>query len=239
MKNLILMLVFSTLLSCDTDVFDCFDGEVITKELDLRTFHKLDIDMSAEVILQKGDVQKVTIEARKDLIADLESRSSVSDDIWKVRIKNFCNVKRSDVKIVMTVPGLKELSINGNVKVATESGLNNIASSFYCQVDGNASLYFSIQSLELLNLDINGNAKADLKGMTKELRIKVDGNSSIYGHDLEAKISTINIDGNATANVHVSDELNVSIDGNGTICYKGNPVITTKISGIGRIKSCN
>jgi hypothetical protein len=239
-KIFFLLLTISVLSSCSiVDVLDCYDGQFIKKELKLNTFHKIDIDFPCEVILQKGNTQKIIIEGKEDMIRDLESKSSVSNDTWKARIRNNCVFQAKDVKFFITVPDLSEIKVDGNARIDTEQAMDNISSQLRCIVDGNASLFLDILQLEVLHLEIDGNAKADLRGKSKIMNIKIDGNATIHAHDMQVNSCDINIDGNATANVQVISSLQVKIDGNATVCYKGSPSITSNINGVGRLRNCN
>ncbi len=239
MKNGFYLLLFSTLMSCDLDSFNCYDGSIITKELSLNTFHKIDIDFSCEVILVDGDEQKIVIEGKDDMIQDLENRSIVSNDTWRVRTKGNCILPTKDTRIFITVPGLKELSVDGNYMISSEGLLKNIDNSLKIDLDGNGNLSLSLDDLALLELEIDGNGKVDIEGVTTRFKIDCDGNSEIRAHDFLAQIIDIKINGNATMDVHASQKLIVNMDGNATVCYKGNPQITSNQEGSSRIKNCN
>lgn len=239
MKNVVYLLIFSTLMSCDLDSFNCYDGSIITKELSLNSFHKIDIDFSCEVILVDGDEQKIVIEGKDDMIKDLENRSIVSNDTWKVRTKGNCILPTKDTRIYITVPGLKELSVDGNYTISSESLLKNIDNSLKIDLDGNGNFSLSLDNLALLELEIDGNGKVDIEGVTNRFNIDCDGNSEIRAHDFLAEIIDIEIDGNATLDVHASQRLIVNMDGKGSVCYKGNPQITSNQEGSSRIKNCN
>lgn len=239
MKNGFYLLIVSTLMSCDLDSYNCYDGSIVTKELSLNTFHKIDIDFSCEVILVDGDEQKIVIEGKDDMIQDLENRSIVSNDTWKVRTKGNCILPTKDTRIYITVPGLKELSVDGNYMISSEGLLKNIDNSLKIDLDGNGDLSLSLNNLALLALEIDGNGKVDIEGVTNRFNIDCDGNSEIRAHDFLAEIIDIEIDGNATMDVHASQKLIVNMDDKGTVCYKGNPQITSNQEGSSRIKNCN
>ncbi|MBK7807650.1 MAG: DUF2807 domain-containing protein [Saprospiraceae bacterium] len=239
MKNVVYFLIVSVLMSCDLDSFNCYDGNIITKELSLNSFHKIDIDFSCEVILVDGDEQKIVIEGKDDMIQDLKNRSLVSNDTWKVRTKGNCILPTKDTRIYITVPGLKELSVDGNYMISSEGLLKNIDNSLKIDLDGNGDLSLSLDNLSLLELEIDGNGKVDIEGVTNRFNIDCDGNSEIRAHDFLAEIIDIKIDGNATMDVHASQRPIVNMDGKGSVCYKGNPQITSNQEGSSRIKNCN
>ncbi len=239
MKNVVYLLIVSTLMSCDLDSFNCYDGSIVTKELSLNTFHKIDIDFSCEVILVDGDEQKIVIEGKDDMIQDLENRSIVSNDTWKVRTKGNCILPTKDTRIYITVSGLKELSVDGNYMISSEGLLKNVYDALKIDLDGNGDLSLSLDNLVLLELEIDGNSKVDIEGVTNRFNIDCDGNSEIRAHDFWAEIIDIKIDGNANMDVNASQRLIVNMDGKGSVCYKGNPQITSNQEGSSRIKNCN
>ena len=239
MKNVVYLLIVSTLMSCDLDSFNCYDGSIITKELSLNTFHKIDIDFSCEVILVDGDEQKIVIEGKDDMIQDLENRSIVSNDTWRARTKGNCILPIKDTRIFITLPGLKELTVDGNYMISSEGLLKNVYDALKIDLDGNGDLSLSLDNLVLLELEIDGNSKVDIEGVTNRFNIDCDGNSEIRAHDFWAEIIDIKIDGNANMDVNASQRLIVNMDGKGSVCYKGNPQITSNQEGSSRIKNCN
>lgn len=239
MKNVFYLLIIGTLMSCDLDSFNCYDGSIIKKELSLNRFHKIDIDFNCEVILVDGTKQKIVIEGKDDMIKDLESRSIVSNDTWRARTKDNCILPKKDTKIYITVPDLQEISVDGNYVISSDGLLKNIDDDLKIDLDGNGDLSLSLDLLSLLELNIDGNCKADIRGITKRFNINCDGNSEVRAHDFLAEIIDIKIDGNCTNDVNASQKLIVNLDGNGTVCYKGNPQISSNQEGSSRIKNCN
>jgi len=219
--------------------FHCYNGDVITKELAINSFHKLDIDLNCQIILLNGTVQKVVIEGKEDMIKDVESRSIVTDDTWIVRSKSNCTLPKRESKLYITVPGLNEISIDGDFILSSDEFLKNINKILKIDLDGNGDVSVMIDSLTLLELNMDGNCKAELIGRTKRFDIYSDGNSVVKAHDLVSEITNLEIDGNVTANVQVLHKLFIKIDGNATVCYKGNPQIISNQNGSSKIKNCN
>ncbi len=52
---------------------------------------------------------------------------------------------------------------------------------------------------------------------------------------LKGKSAYTNTSGSGSIKLQVSDNLNVTIAGSGSVFYVGNPIITTKISGSGTV----
>lgn len=241
MNRILIFVLFSGMISCGIyETFDCYDGSKISKKIVTEQFHKIDIDFACEVLLQEGKELSITIEGKDDLIEDLEKFSKVQNDTWRVRIKKNCFVNnRKDTKLLITVPDLSKIFIDGNAKVTSETELKNTAKDFVCEVDGNADIDLNIAKLDKITIYIDGNAEAELTGEVDQMSAKIDGSAELFAHEYFVNSCEIEIDGIATANVNVSKSLNVVIDGSGVICYKGNPTLISKIDGIGKLKNCN
>jgi hypothetical protein len=219
---------------------DCYDGKEVSKSISVKEFHKIDVDFACEVVIEEVTELEIRIEGKEDLIADLEKFSKVENDTWIARVEKKClGGSRSDAKIFLTVPNLSSIKADGNVKVSTAKALSNLASSFTCDVDGNADLIFDVSKLMKLTIKVDGNADVEMIGSVDEMTVTVDGNSNVKAHEFIAKECTIKVDGSSSADIHVLDLLKVDVDGLSSICYKGNPKIESKVDGVGNIKNCN
>ncbi len=220
--------------------FDCYEDKVITKTIATRDFHKLDIDFSSTVFLKEGSQLEVKIEAKEDLIADLELLSKVENDTWKARIKNQClGREKSETKLFLTIPNLSEIIADGHVNISTDKSLSTTTENFFCKVDGNADLVLDLLNSSVIELTADGSADVELNGKGKSLDIKIDGNADVRAHNFEIDECNLVVDGSAYVEVKVNRLLKVNNDGVGSVCYKGNPTIESKNNGVGRVKNCN
>ncbi len=225
--------------SCGIEnVLDCYNGEDTKKEIQVEKFTSLDVDIPCHIELMNGDVQKTIVEGKEDMIRDLEKRSIVVNGEWRLRLRDNCIIRSSEVKITMIVPGLKEIDIDGNGKIFSREKLSNLNKSFLIEVDGNADTDL-VMDVEELSMNVDGNAKLELNGKANKMSINVDGNSTLNCHNFVVKSMNLKIDGNSTANVHCTEVLDVDIDGSGKVCYKGNPNIISRIDGVGKVINCN
>jgi hypothetical protein len=235
-------LLFTSCFNIDDDCLfcnDCYDGRIETKTIELATFHKLDLSVNADVIIVDGDKQKITLRGREDLIEDIEKRSTLTNDTWHVRNKNFCPIDRSDLTITITIPNLRELHIDGNGRIESESRLTNIAQNIDLSIDGSGKMEILFDKAKSLSAYIDGSGDMDLNGEVENLDIEIDGNGDIRAEGISAQNCNARIDGSGDVIVDVEEDLYVVINGSGTVCYKSNPNIVKKIDGSGRVKNCN
>jgi Cyanate permease len=93
----------------------------------------------------------------------------------------------------------------------------------------------SVPSLEAINL--TGASRADVHGLTDELRAEINGASKLDADDLWVKNMRINVSGASKAEVNVTDSLWAQANGASKIEYKGNPAVQQSISlGASKIK---
>ena len=75
-----------------------------------------------------------------------------------------------------------------------------------------------------------------LSGAANDFEAFITGSSRLNAFGFTAKNVKINIEGNGFASISVVDRLKVNITGSGTVYYKGNPLVTSIITGTGRVE---
>lgn len=180
-------------------------------------FDQLEIEGSFDVSIQQGPSLAVTATGQSNIIDILNT--AVTNNRWNLRYTEN-NVKSNGLSINITVPTLSQLTSEGSADVSL--------SSFTDQ----ASLLISIEGSG--NYDVTGRW-TDLES----LNLSIDGSGDINGFPLEAKDVRVNIEGSGEVDVTAFEKLDITIDGSGTVRYKGNPVITQSISGSGDIIDAN
>jgi len=99
---------------------------------------------------------------------------------------------------------------------------------------------FDISISEINNIKLVGVGNFDLSGdLQDDLSISLIGVGSIDAYDLEVGNCTIVSTGVGDCKVRVRDELDVIISGVGSVYYKGNPLITQNVTGVGSLVNDN
>ena len=102
----------------------------------------------------------------------------------------------------------------------------------------NGAVSISGENLTLKNISIklNGAEKVTMSGTVEKQEIEINGAGYYEASDFTSKDCIVILNGAGGAAVKVSGTLNASISGAGSIKYIGNPEITQKINGIGKIE---
>ncbi len=88
-------------------------------------------------------------------------------------------------------------------------------------------------------MEIAGDGEVSLFGTADTQSIMIAGDGKVRNHDLITEFTEVEIAGDGDVNVFVNDELDVKIIGDGTVCFKGDPIVKTDIGGDGDVIDCN
>lgn len=255
-KLLIPICAFMMMFSCDRLDFIEGIGPIVEEEINLENFDKLNTDCSFDVVIEQGETQRVVAKGQQNIIDRL--RTNVINNEWLIDLENG-NYRDFDLTIHITMPDVRDLAIDGsgditlinnfelddlNIRI-DGSGAFTVENSMFIEnelainVDGSGETYFQDLSAQSIDVFVDGSGDMTLRGDCENLDIKVAGSGDVMAFALETQ--QVDIDTNASGDCEVSavQELLVDIDGSGDVFYKGNPDITSRINGSGRLRNSN
>lgn len=189
------------------------EGSTVSKTLNIDQFKSLGLAVNADLYLSKGNTQQVKIEAQQNIIDNI--KRTVEKGSWSIEFDK--NVGSHDkIKIYITLPTVKGLSIAGSGNIVGKDDFNN---------------------LDELDMSIAGSGNIEFSGSGNKVSISIAGNGDVDAENFKARQCDISIAGNGDCTIDVDDSLNVSIAGNGDVNYKGSPRIKTSIVGNGDVNS--
>lgn len=184
-------------------------GTVISKSHFLEPFHKIMINVMADVKVLSGDKYHFSIRGDDNIIKLISTRI-VNEQLQIRSMKNYST--QSSITIIITMPVLKEIK---------QSGMGNIV------LDNVTKDYLGIMIL--------GSGNVYAKGKVDIFNAFVEGAGNLHLQQLKTHSAYITIEGMGSAFVDVSDYLNAQIKGMGSIYYSGEPSVDRKVQGMGRI----
>jgi hypothetical protein len=199
------------------------------------------IGITGVVLAGEGSLH-IEVDAAEELIVTAEDNllpfilTEVDNGILEIRTQSNVDLRPSlPIEYRLTVVSLDSAMLSG-VGDITVSDL----------VTPQLSLRLSgIGSVEVTNLDADeldavhsGIGSFDISGTVDLQRINITGLGDYDARDLASLDAVISIVGNEdqTATVRVSDMLTVTINGNGTVFYIGDPVVDANITGSGSVQ---
>jgi hypothetical protein len=219
---LCLFLAFN-LLSCECE--DPGPVQRTEKEFDFIDFDRLEIASALDVRVEQSNVYSIQVSGDRRNIDDLDMYKSGSTLV----IKFDDNSNRNhETFITITMPQLE----GANFSSASSSQVNGFES------DEDLDLYLSGASVCQLNagyrevnITLSGASNLLMSGLGDEINAEISGASVLVAFDYPVREADLNASGASSGKVTVTDELTAVAASASSIIYRGNPSVTTAISG--------
>ncbi len=245
MKNLLFL---SMLLFC----YVAFAQDTETRKVD--SFNKLEAGGSFDVVLEQGNENVITIEAKG---VDTEKIiTEVKGNVLKVYLKKG-NYKNMRATVYITYQNLESISNAGSGNLRCKSDLsaptfkfNNSGSgdaisegdikadrvSFDISGSGNVKAA-SVKAKEFdLSMSGSGNFEASSGDVTR-FSIDKSGSGNVKARGVKSKVCAVDLSGSGNVAISASQSLKGSMSGSGNIDNQGDAAINVKMSGSGKVSS--
>lgn len=192
----------------------CFAQQTVTIPLD--DFTKISLKSTSRVKIIPGTSNSVTFkgsESDKEKVTDL-----VEDGEFTIKGHLLSNAE-------VTVKQLEQIEIQGTASVVVSGPVT--ADHFIIEISGAGDLDLVLQA-KTVEVDISGAGNLKLSGYADKLDLDISGAGNVEAGEFKTKVCNADISGNGNCTVDVTDELNSSIRGSGSVNYKNEPAkITT------------
>lgn len=222
----------AALLSSCTKVIG--DGPMVTQTRNVAHFNGIDLRMSGAVHFQQAPEYKVEVRAQDEILPVLHTY--VQDGRLVIRFNNNATVRVHDgVVINVWAPELKSLRVGASGDINCKGNL--VTPSLELDVNASGDINLSHLTTAALDAEIGGSGNITvLSGTVTEEKLRVGASGSINLAGLAAQKASTRTSGSGATRVKVSDHLDVTINGSGSVYYSGNPVVNASISGSGRVR---
>lgn len=187
------------------------DGPATTETRTVGDFHALRVGGTANATIRVGPAPSVTVTASAGTLARLTTE--VRNGTLVVEQKGGWFWNGDDVKLQITVPALREVTVNGagNVEVQEARG-------------------------ESLRLTLQGAGNVVARGEVDQLDVTINGAGNGELSGLRARTVKAVVNGAGTVTVHAVEALDAVVNGVGKLRYVGSPAkLDTRINGVGNV----
>ncbi|WP_160130911.1 head GIN domain-containing protein [Kordia antarctica] len=235
MKKTYYILLLIAISSCDNeDANDCFQtsGSIITKEIRVNDFSKIEVNEGINLVLKEGLSQEILIETGANLINEVEA--TVIGDKLFLYDHNNCNYVRDYgiTTIYVTSPNITEIRSKTQYEVRSDGiltfqNLALISENF--TIDNAASGNFRLQMQnQELSIEFNNLSNLFISGSTDRFNINFPGgNSRVEAEDFTANVVNIFSRGSNDIIINPQLELSGDIYGTGDVIAVNRPVLVT------------
>jgi hypothetical protein len=103
-------------------------------------------------------------------------------------------------------------------------------------IEGHEGIRFEITIPEIKGIVLSGVGDFELSGNDQStLSVTMTGVGNIEAYEMKVNTCNVTLTGVGDCKLYVLDQLNVTITGVGYVYYKGDPVINSKITGLGKL----
>lgn len=210
------LLVMALLVACEGQIGPLTvvrgSGNVVSEEREVSGFSAVTLAGVGRLVIDQSGSESLTITADDNLLPYIET--SVRGNSLLISIRNnttFDDV--SELTYQLTVNDLDRLQLDGGGDVA----INNL------------------QAVDW-SLELNGAGRITVSGEVSRQTVAINGAGSYEAAELKSQEATIEHSGAGTAVVQVSDLLDVTISGIGSVEYIGDPEVREEVSGLGTVR---
>lgn len=218
-------------------------NETIVETCDVRDFDQVILrgDLcSAELIIEQGERESLTIEAEPEVMRRLEA--SVRDrklvirlgGSWFERLADRLANAFEEPKLLLRLQ-LRELRSLDMACISHVRALSIETDSLRIDQSGAGSLF--IESLNAQNLEVEqtGAGLLEIAGQVQTQRVRLSGVGRYDGTRLKTEQTEVRVTGSSHARVHATGALEAAVTGVGVIEYIGNPHVRTRATGMGSV----
>lgn len=193
-------------------------GNVVSQEMDLSDFTKINASHAFKVDIRQGDQYSVVIRVDDNLVDDLDV--FVQGDTLRIQFDPNRLPLRATMEADITMPELTGVELSG----ASDGTIHSFSSSkdFRADISGASKLSGDFETGDA-RFDISGASDVRLEGSGKNLIVEASGSSDLDLANFAVEDADIRVSGSSKAEVNVNGTLNVDASGASDVHYTGNP----------------
>lgn len=227
---LLMMFVVSALLMSCSETEDPGPLQEVEKEFSVSDFDRLEIGDALHIDVEQGNYFEVSVRGDRRNVDDLRVKTKGSTLV--VKFDENRN-RRHDTYITITMPEI----VSANFSGATDSRISGFydLASFEFYLSGGSVSQLDITATDL-QVVLSGASKLTARGEGETLDANLSGASSLRAYNYPVANAEVNASGASDGFVTVVAELHAIASGASVVRYRGNPSVTTEISGASKVE---
>lgn len=230
-KLMILCLSTIVLASCNSHITP--SGNVITVERNVEGFSKVAVShgLRATITMDVDESLKVTADDNLLQYIDTYVRGNT---LIVERQKHISFRGSYTVNVAIGAVELTSVSGSGGSYITVANEVES--ADFDIDLSGGSRFDGDITSTGKVSVELSGGSVGNLTGSANSLTTKVSGGGRLGSYDFEAGDVVATLSGGSEARLTVNNTLKVTGSGGSRFYYKGNPEITSDLSGSSKIE---
>lgn len=196
----------------------------------VANFKELEIEGNFKITLSQGE-EFVEIEAEEN-IADLFEVKVDDQTLYFDAKEGYTLLPTQGIEIKIGFKELKEINAYGLSNISSNQTLT--FNQLELGIHGSGTVKFPLTAQKLA-VQFTGASRGYLSGTADKLEVSIAGAGGFEAEQMDVKEAEVRISGAGYANLQVTDYLNASTVGSGTVRYLGDPKVDKRTAGAGKI----
>ncbi|HEY7705349.1 MAG TPA: head GIN domain-containing protein [Acidimicrobiia bacterium] len=196
-------------------------GNVVTKEVPVDDFTRLDVSAAFDVTVSVGETPKLTIRVDDNVEPRLDV--GVFGDTLRIGLKSPLGALNATLEADVVVTSLEEIHGSGAVNLALADTISG--DSLDVRLSGASDTEGEVE-VDTLNVELSGASNVDLTGTAGQVTADGSGASDVDLSGLEAEDVVIELSGASSGSVNVTGTLAAGASGASNLRYAGSPEVT-------------
>jgi hypothetical protein len=223
------------------------DGRIVTERRSASAFSSIGFGGAGTLRVRRG-AQKVELSCDSNILPYITTE--VESGELKIGVKPFASISPTRLQIDVSLPELAGLRLSGSGDAAVDPFKGE---SFSAKLSGSGSLRASLEygsvlldqsgsggidasvKAARLELRISGSGDAALRGAADRVDIVVSGSAEVGARELASQTARVIVSGSSRIELRAAKSLDVALSGSGDLRYWGDPALTQRVSGSGRV----
>ncbi len=209
------------------------NGNIKTEDHNVSGFKNIDCNASADVYITQGEPAGVKVEGDDNLLPYIEINQE--GDRLVIRERSHINLDPTDgLKIYVASPEFNSINASGAGDIVGQTKITS-SDELNIRLSGAGDIRMEVNAPTVV-CTLSGAGSAYLKGQAKNVDIELSGVGSTHCYDLQAENTKVDVSGVGSAEVFASVKLDATVNGVGSINYKGNATdVSQHANGVGSI----
>ena len=236
MKTRILHLWLRTLIlalattGCMDDLFIRGNGIPLSETRFTRPFSEVNSSGNFIVHVSPGDYYEVVVNAESNLLPYIDT--DIRNGKLNINVAGIHSLRNTrPIEVFVVTPYLDAVRMSGTGEITTGYFDTEL---FEAVISGSGLLETAVDA-RFAKLVISGSGFIDIFGNVRNTEMNISGSGKIFAYDLALLDCKATISGSGDMFVNATRNLDVKISGSGNLFYIGNPIITSAVSGSGKI----
>jgi hypothetical protein len=207
-------------------------GHVITEARQVSGLREVTLAISGDLIIAQGGTESLSIEGEDNIVPLITTE--VAGNKLTIGVENSTSFSNSKpLRFYLSVRNIAYVRTAGSGDIQL-SGFEG--DKLRVETSGSGRVTVTGITAGVVSARTTGSGDIAISGEVESQAVTCSASGGYEGRDMQSKSAKVELSGSGDAVVRVSDTLDASVRGSGSIRFIGSPTVTTYDSGSGEVE---